>query len=245
MYLPQSPLQFDTSPGLRFARAARIAGVHKPHPHPKRSALREAIAAAGPAPGRNASLSLFMVVGMVFGLTGILTSAFPLVLLAARAPLIGFSLLGIILFAAIWGIRRALSYRKRIQQAWDNNWLVFYPALVGNLVKRGSETSNGKTTYMYSTCLMVLRPDGGTDIVEGLSATGLPSPAQLESSGACLAGYSEELRVDFEHNNGWTLYAVIDGAPIDSGTIGHGLTHEQIAAALTVAERDWVPRFMN
>ncbi|MGO8646500.1 hypothetical protein ACC810_38060, partial [Rhizobium ruizarguesonis] len=91
----------------------------------------------------NASLSLFMVVGMVFGLTGILTSAFPLVLLAARAPLIGFSLLGIIPCAAIWGIRRALSYRKRIQQAWDNNWLVFYPALVGNLVKRGSETSNG------------------------------------------------------------------------------------------------------
>ena len=61
MYLPQSPLQFDTSPGLRFARAARIAGVHKPHPHPKRSALREAIAASGPAPGRNASLSLSLI----------------------------------------------------------------------------------------------------------------------------------------------------------------------------------------
>ncbi|MCT2338682.1 hypothetical protein [Corynebacterium sp. p3-SID1056] len=141
---------------------------------------------------------------------------------------------------------REIRQRNRIQTAWKNGWLRLYPVLVGDLIKRGqvyAKNNQDLKVVKYSALCLLMNPNGewiplpeqhfrfGYD-------TEVPADGPREKD-FLVVNNSEEARVDPEHNNGWALYMVPYGKPIDQGSLTIDLSGAQERAVFAQMAKRW------
>ena len=141
--------------------------------------------------------------------------------------------------------------RTLLRKAWANNWLEFYPVLVGNFYPCETKEENNPIGddhyYLHRARIMVFFPDGSTEILPELAtvkAVDYP-PELMRSDGTIFAKRPADLRVSPTVNNGWTLRTVLAGDPVSAGTPNIGLNEQQIEAAIAQVEREWAPGILN
>lgn len=98
--------------------------------------------------------------------------------------------------------------RTLLRTAWANNWLEFYPVLVGNFyhfdTKEEKNPVGDDHYYFHQARIMVFFPDGSTEVLPELAnvkAVDYP-PELMRSDGTAIADNPDELRVSPSVNNG-------------------------------------------
>lgn len=69
-------------------------------------------------------------------------------------------------------------------------------------------------------------------------------PEIMRTDGNAMVDRPDDLRVS-PTDNGWAVLSVLAGDPVSEGTLDVGLNEQQVGAALSHVEREWVPGFLN
>ncbi|WP_296183201.1 hypothetical protein [uncultured Corynebacterium sp.] len=131
-----------------------------------------------------------------------------------------------------------------------NNWLEFYPALVGNFHHYDTVIEKNPIGddhyYFHHARVMVFFPDGSTEVLPGLATAKITDypPEIMRTDGSAMVDSPDDLRVS-PTDNGWAVLSVLAGDPVSEGTLDVGLNEQQVGAALSHVEREWVPGFLN
>ena len=246
-YVPSSPHEDE------FFSKENIKRVSTPNTRPDATGLREAVINNGPCPSKNHTkfdflfqlfhMGCIVILGLFpFALTGL---DFRIALLISL-PIIAFGISKPVRWLASTHNERTL-----LRTAWANNWLEFYPVLVGNFyhfdTKEEKNPVGDDHYYFHQARIMVFFPDGSTEVLPELAtvkAVDYP-PELMRSDGTAIAENPDDLRVSPTVNNGWALLAVLAGDPVSTGTPNIGLDEQQIEAALAQVEREWAPGILN
>jgi len=246
-YAPSSPNEDE------FFSKENIKRVSTPNTRPDATGLRETVFNNGPCPSKNHTkfdflfrlfhMGSIVILGLFpFALTGL---DFRIALLISP-PIIAFGI-----SKPVRWLTSTHNERTLLRTAWANNWLEFYPVLVGNFyhfdTKEEKNLIGDDHYYFHQARIMVFFPDGSTEVLPELAtvkAVDYP-PELMRSDGTAIAENPDDLRVSPSVNNGWTLLAVLAGDPVSAGTPDIGLKEQQIEAALAQVEREWAPGILN
>lgn len=234
MYLPVCRFTVTSPNEEKFFSEENIERVSTPNPHPDPTGLREVIINGGPCPTKNHTkfdflfelirMGYIVIMGLFpFALTGLDTYIAVLISL----PIVAFGISKPIRWLASTRTERTL-----LRKAWTNNWLEFYPALVGN--------------FRHAR-VMVFFPDGSTEVLPGLATAKITDypPEIMWTDGSAMVDRPDDLHVSPTDNNGWMVLSVLAGDPVSEGTLDVGLNEQQVETALSHVEREWVPSFLN
>lgn len=253
-YVPaRVQIQSDLPKRRKFFSEENIERVSTPNPRPDPTGLREVIINNGPCPTKNHTkfdflfelirMDYIVIMGLCpFALTGLATHIAVLISL----PIIAFGISKPVRWLASTHNERTL-----LRKAWANNWLEFYPILMGNFYHFDSKEEKNPIGddhyYFHRARIMVFFPDGSTEVLPELAtvkAVDYP-PELMRSDGTIFAKRPADLRVSPTINNGWALLTVLAGDPVSAGTPDIGLNEQQIEAALAQVEREWAPGILN
>ena len=252
--LPRTPLKFSSESAEALAPKSMKENDQQRNTHMDRSGMREAINSSGPPIGRS-SFSMMMVGGILTAMgvmalffavvhTLFITILFP----GAEGTIDGIPIASLINGAAavvfivvgILVLRGNLGRTTRLRTAWENGWVEYRPALIGELMhKRVVRFSEGSDDHYYTAPVLILQPDG--TLTEAVTEEfRLPDPNWLQIRGRKLAGVGYRAIVDLNLNNGWGVvgYRVDTGIP--KPELENGLRKKNIEAALAFAEQNWV-----
>ena len=253
MYLPLCDFQLTSPNEDKFFSDENIARVSTPNTRPDATGLCEAVVSNGPCPTKHHTMSdfitqlFFMACWVVIGLT-------PFALTGLDFRIAVLISLPILAFAISMPVRWLISTHKErtlLRKAWKNNWLEFYPVLVGNFhhfdSKKEKNPAGDDRYYFHHARVMVFFPDGSTEVLPEIATSEVLdySPERMKIDGSAIAKTSDDLRVSAAEINGWLLLTVLAGDPVSEGVLDIGLKRRQIGAALSRVGREWVPGFLN
>lgn len=179
--------------------------------------------------------------GLVFFGAMVLIEAFiffvGLLLNSMKVPGLLAVLLGTFLLYFLFLIGRHILFALRINRAWKNGWIDFYPVLLGSLFHDEKHGKAGKKGHFYATKAFVVAPSGESRMLE-VVVEGLSKDRMLED-GAVMTRERQGIRLDEIRNNGWTFWAVVRGQPLERGSVEHGLSSAQVAAGLDRVRHGW------
>lgn len=252
--LTRTPLKFSSAGAGALAPKSMKENDQQHNPHMDRSGIREAINSSGPPIGQS-SRSMMLLGGILLAIgtmallfavahTLFMTVLFP----GAEGSIGGIPIANLINGAAalvfivigILVLRGHVGRTTRLRTAWENGWVEYRPALIGDLIhKRVRRYKNSADDHYYTAPVLILHPDG--TLTEAVTEEFLaPNPNWLRVRGRKLAGIGHPAIVDPNFNNGWGVV----GYRVDTGTskpeLETGLRKKNIEAALSFAEQNWV-----
>ena len=173
--------------------------------------------------------AMVLAAGLIF-FVGLLLNSF-------KVPGLLAFLLGALLLYFLFLIAKHALFALRINRAWKNGWIDFYPVLLGSLFHDEENARRGKKGNFYATKALVVAPNGESRMLE-VSVEGLRLDRMIKE-GAVMARDRQGIRLDAIRNNGWTFWAVVRGRPLDDGSVEHGLSASQVAAGLDRVRHGW------
>lgn len=236
MRFPQSPNLFRHSYNTVFLSDLKAVPYSRKNDGPSPYNLCPVFESAAGIPQKRAIRDGLVFFGAMVVIAGFIFF-FGLLLNAMQVPgLLGLLLVGLLVYLFIL-LARQMLLALRINKAWKNGWIDFYPVLLGSFFcdKQGRKT--GKKGHFYVAKALVVAPNGESRmlevVVEGLSLD------RMIKEGATMARDRQGRRLDAIHNNGWTFWAVVRGKPLEHGSVEHGLSASQVAAGLDRVRHSW------
>lgn len=253
LQLPRTPLKLPSSSAGSLAPKDLKDHDQQPNPNTDRSGIREAINSVGSPIGQSnlgmvIVASFFIFIGCSALLFSVAHTLFISVLFPGAggtignipiASLITGAVALVFVFVGILILRGRLGSTTRLRTAWENGWIEYRPALIGELTYKRRVDYDDNTDYYYTAPILILQPDGSLtkSMTEEFIA---PNPNWLKLRGRLLADGPLVATVDFNHNNGWGVVGYRADADKPQPELHNGLRKKNIEAALSFAERNWV-----
>lgn len=254
--MPRTTLEFISGVDTPLAPGRGEHYYSTPNPMRDSSGSFQAVSAAGPPPySQDVPLRVFILVAA--GLFGVVFAVIALMMpfgSARGADSTGDSLhfmnafffIGGIAFVMAVGflINSTLSRRRRIATAWKNDWIDYYPALVGQIyhtrrvLRKGNNL--GKTfLYYYRAPLQVLYPDGSFRQMQSFELEMKARPDWYRTR-CNMASSAQTAVANGWNNNGWAIVGISRFPGQTHAELDPGLTHQQCEAIFNLAERNWL-----
>ena len=239
MDFPQTTIPFKSNYNAVFRRKLRAVPLSEANPKPAPYDLCETLLKAGPVPQLMPWSHVLLAVG-VFGGVSLFIAVIALLVAPKEFQILVVAMLCFILLFHAYRVHDSRRLDRRTAKAYANKWIVFYPALIGPLYLAETKKGDGDTpsTYFYETEVLVVAPNGDTQTISKVRMK-LRGPSSLVSADVSLTHNPAEASLDSIYNNGWGLFAVVSGAPLETGTFDHGLSKEQVSAGLERVQHGW------
>ncbi|WP_408931399.1 hypothetical protein ACKFRM_08860 [Corynebacterium sp. YSMAA1_1_D6] len=239
MDFPQTTIPFKSNYNAVFRRKLRSVPLSEANPKPAPYDLCETLLKAGPVPQLMPWSHVLLAVG-VFGGVSLFIAVIALLVAPKEFQILVVAMLCFILLFHAYRVHDSRRLDRRTAKAYANKWIVFYPALIGPLYLAETKKGDGDTpsTYFYETEVLVVAPNGDTQTISKVRMK-LRGPSSLVSADVSLTHNRAEASLDSIYNNGWGLFAVVSGAPLETGTFDHGLSKEQVSAGLERVQHGW------
>ena len=239
MDFPQTTIPFKSNYNAVFRRKLRSVQLSEANPKPAPYDLCETLLKAGPVPQLMPWSHVLLAVG-VFGGVSLFIAVIALLVAPKEFQILVVAMLCFILLFHAYRVHDSRRLDRRTAKAYANKWIVFYPALIGPLYLAETKKGDGDTpsTYFYETEVLVVAPNGDTQTISKVRMK-LRGPSSLVSADVSLTHNPAEASLDSIYNNGWGLFAVVSGAPLETGTFDHGLSKEQVSAGLERVQHGW------
>ena len=236
MRFPQSPNLFRHSYNSVFLSDLKAVPYSRKNDNPSPYNLCPVFESEDGVPQMRAIRDGLVFFGAMVVIAGFIFS-FGLLLNSFQVPgLLALLLAGLLLYF-FFLVARHILLAVRINKAWKNGWIDFYPVLFGSFFcdKQGRKT--GKKGHFYVAKALVVALNGESRMLEVL-VEGL-SPDRMIKEGATMARDRQGLRLDAIHNNGWTFWSIVRGKPLEHGSVEHGLSASQVAVGLDRVRHSW------
>lgn len=239
MDFPQTTIPFKSNYNAFFRRKLRGVPLSEANPKPAPYDLTETLLKAGPVPQLMPWSHVLLAVG-AFGGVSLFIALVAWSVAPKEFQILVAGMLCFILLYHAYRVHDSRRLDRRTAKAYANKWIVFYPALIGPLYLEETKKGDGDTPsqYFYETDVLVVAPNGDTHTIPKLRMK-LRGPSSLVSEGVSLTHDPAEASLDSIYNNGWGLFAVVAGEPLETGTFDHGLSKEQVKAGLERIQYGW------
>lgn len=239
MDFPQTTIPFKSNYNAVFRRKLRSVQLSEANPKPAPYDLCETLLKAGPVPQLMPWSHVLLAVG-VFGGVSLFIAVIALLVAPKEFQILVVAMLCFILLFHAYRVHDSRRLDRRTAKAYANKWIVFYPALIGPLYLAETKKGDADTpsTYFYETEVLVVAPNGDTQTISKVRMK-LRGPSSLVSADVSLTHNPAEASLDSIYNNGWGLFAVVSGAPLETGTFDHGLSKEQVSVGLERVQHGW------